>query len=367
MSMSEITIDEAHLRAVVITLLVVGVVATIPTTFVRWQRDRLKELEFAFLLSGLVFFIVYEVILLKVMPIVYQISYMSMGIYDKTPIPTDQDVVDFITLMFVSSLMSWTLLWSIKVSLLVFYRRLMVGLPHHLKWWNAVLGYTIITYLFTMITTFTSCGGPVNFHRDTRSFCARPGDNLTRNLSFYGAFASDVSSDLIIMILPMKLIWNLQMSFQRKIAVGAMFSVGAFVIIAAIVRLVQIDKQTGSLNPNSQWLTLWGTVEATTAMIVGCLPTFRFFRKTSSSSKRGYNYYSSQSGWPTNQSKNANHVPLNDMYTGTSNTSNRPLNVTTVYGGQDGKDPSSSSRESLAPKNGVLVTTQHRVESEQWG
>lgn len=54
------------------------------------------------------------------------------------------------------------------------------------------------------------------------------------------------------------------MSVPRKIAVGAMFSIGAFVIIAAIVRLVQIDQQTGSLNPNSQWLALWGTVEATT-------------------------------------------------------------------------------------------------------
>ena len=69
------------------------------------------------------------------------------------------------------------------------------------------------------------------------------------------------------------------MSFERKLAVGAMFSVGAFVIIAAIVRLVQIDKQTGSLNPNSQWLALWGTVEATTGThyhlgVVSAAPDF---------------------------------------------------------------------------------------------
>ena len=174
-SMSEITIDEPHLRAVVITLFVVGAVAVIPTTFIRWQRNRLKELEFAFVLSGLVFFIAYEVILLAVMPIVYQISYMSMGIYDKAPMPTPQNIIDFITLMFVSSLMSWSLLWSIKISLLVFYRRLMIGLPHQLKWWNVVFAYTIITYLYTMITTFTSCGGPINFHRDPRcKFSFRP-------------------------------------------------------------------------------------------------------------------------------------------------------------------------------------------------
>lgn len=175
-SMVEITIDEAHLRAVVIILLVVGATATIPTVFVRWQRNRLKDLEFAFVLSGVVFFIAYEVILLKVMPLIYQISYFTMGMYDKAPIPTEQNMTDFITLMFVSSLMSWSLLWSIKISLLVFCRQLMVGLPHHLKWWNAVFAYTIITYLYTMITTFTSCGGPINFHRDPRCkfFCFSP-------------------------------------------------------------------------------------------------------------------------------------------------------------------------------------------------
>ncbi|KAL1959379.1 hypothetical protein VTO42DRAFT_2182 [Malbranchea cinnamomea] len=352
---TDIFIDEAHLRAVVITLLVVGAVATIPTAYIRWQRNRLRELECAFLLSGLIFFITYEVVLLKVMPLVYQISYFGLGMYDKAPPPTLDNIRDFVTLMFVSSLMSWSLLWSIKASLLVFYRRLMIGLPHHLRWWNVVLAYTIITYLYTMITTFTSCGGPINFHRDVQLFCARPGDNLTRNLSFYGAFASDVSSDLLIMFLPMRLIWKLQMSIQRKIAVGAMFSVGSFVIVAAIVRLVQIDKKTGSLNPNSQWLTLWGTVEATTAMIVGCLPTFRFFRKTSSSTQQGY---SRSGGWyGSRTAKSANQIPLHDY-----STSSNHRHVTAVYGGPD----TSSSRESLAPKMGVLVTTQHRVESERW-
>lgn len=37
-------------------------------------------------------------------------------------------------------------------------------------------------------------------------------------------------------------------------------------MITAIIRLVQIGSKTGITNPNVQWLSLWGTVEATTGM-----------------------------------------------------------------------------------------------------
>lgn len=66
------------------------------------------------------------------------------------------------------------------------------------------------------------------------------------------------------MILPMRLIWQLQMSLQRKLAVAAMFSIGLLCVVAATVRLVQINSETGSLNPVPQWVALWGTLEATT-------------------------------------------------------------------------------------------------------
>lgn len=66
------------------------------------------------------------------------------------------------------------------------------------------------------------------------------------------------------MILPLRLVWGLQMSIRRKLAVGALFSVGIFCTITAIVRLVQIDLKTQDTQPNALWLTLWGSLEATT-------------------------------------------------------------------------------------------------------
>lgn len=70
------------------------------------------------------------------------------------------------------------------------------------------------------------------------------------------------------MILPLRLIWNLHISRMRKIAAGAMFSVGVLCMITAIIRLVQIGSKTGVTNPNVQWISLWGTLEATTGKLL---------------------------------------------------------------------------------------------------
>jgi hypothetical protein len=163
-------IEEGPLRAVIITFLVIGVGMAFPTAYIRWKNNRLREIEGAFLVVALLFFIAYESLLLEVMPIIYQLFRFSKGEINVWPTIV-QDLSKFTALMFTSSLMSWTLLWSVKLSLLFLYRRLMNGLPHHMVWWKVVFGYTIVTYLYTMVTTFTSCGGPINITREPFCMC----------------------------------------------------------------------------------------------------------------------------------------------------------------------------------------------------
>ncbi len=66
------------------------------------------------------------------------------------------------------------------------------------------------------------------------------------------------------MILPIQLIWKSLLTTRRKLSIGAMFAVGGLCIIAAVIRLVQINSKTGDKNPNNEWIALWGSVEATT-------------------------------------------------------------------------------------------------------
>ena len=92
------------------------------------------------------------------------------------------------------------------------------------------------------------------------------------------------------------------------------------------------------------------------AMIVACAPTFRFLRKTSKSTGGGFysntynTYNNNNSAWGETRRTVHSSIPLETYHSG------RGLHSTAVYGGDV-----SSSVESLAPKNGVLVTTSHQV------
>ncbi|KLJ11062.1 hypothetical protein EMPG_13641 [Blastomyces silverae] len=249
----QIWIHERALFAFIIAMVVLGSVILIPTAYLRWKHKRLKEVEAVLIVAGYLFFLAYQIMLLKIQPIIYRQSLVGLG--RMAPYPTIlEERQTAVTLTIVSVIVFVTCLWCIKISLLFFIRQVIKGLPDELRWWAVIMTYTVVTWLFCFLITLFSCGGPAALGRRQ-----------------------------LLMILPVRLILNLRISRARKLAAAALFSVGVLCMIASIIRLVQIGSKTGVHNPNVQWISLWGSVEATTAIIVGCLPTFRFLRKTSSS------------------------------------------------------------------------------------
>jgi hypothetical protein len=91
------------------------------------------------------------------------------------------------------------------------------------------------------------------------------------------------------MVLPLGLIWNLQMPRAQKVGIGGIFCVGIICIVIAIIRVVQIGVKSGNNStPSSSWLALWGIVETGIAVIIGCLPSFAVLHRNAKNSRRGY-------------------------------------------------------------------------------
>lgn len=169
----DIFIGERALFITIVSLTVLGSVILLPTIYIRWTQRRFKELEVAFVAAGYVFFLAYELMLLQAMPRVYRIDNAAR---EKVTYPEmKNDHKTFVVLLTGSAIIFFTQLWSIKLSLLVFYRRLMTGLPAHLRWWKAVLIFTIVTYIYSFITTLMSCGGPTRISKDLTCTCSACG------------------------------------------------------------------------------------------------------------------------------------------------------------------------------------------------
>ncbi|EFW18033.1 conserved hypothetical protein [Coccidioides posadasii str. Silveira] len=298
---TEIFIAERTLNILVIFLTVLGSVILIPTAYLRWRHGRLKETEVIFIVAGYLFFLAHEILLLQILPMIYRLGYVANGLMDPYP---------------------------------------------------AILEERHSAVLLTIqdAQPFVDPGSHVTrFRREIRlqqiGYCTKPHESLTRNISLFGGFAADLSTDILITILPLRLIWGLHISRQRKIAVCAMFSVAILCMITAIIRLVQINSKTGITNPNVQWVALWGTVEATTAIIVGCLPTFRFLRKTSRATGAYYSQKGSGQSSGQRPTGNTPSIPLK-TYIPRNSLRHSALEV-------------SSSMESLAPTNRTPSAPSH--------
>ena len=110
-------------------------------------------------------------------------------------------------------------------------------------------------------------------------------DSKRSNNSLWVAYAMDVATDImgktyqsttdevwsnwlrpmstddcyLVMLLPLTLVRNLQMTFVKKCSLGLLFALGFFIMIAATVRAVQINEH--SYKPQPTWVALWSIIE----------------------------------------------------------------------------------------------------------
>lgn len=92
---------------------------------------------------------------------IYLIDVIAAG---GTPGPsfTSQEII-FSTIIaqrymqFFFMMLFWTTLWSVKGSLMMFYRRLVVGVDGYMTWWWVVVAFSIITYLISIMTNILDC------------------------------------------------------------------------------------------------------------------------------------------------------------------------------------------------------------------
>ncbi|KAK0515948.1 hypothetical protein JMJ35_001982 [Cladonia borealis] len=156
----------------------------------------------------------------------------------------------------------------VKISVLHFYTKIfntrMLASSAY-----AIGAVTLAFWLSTVMTAFLICR-PFAFNWDklmTNGYCG--------NLSAYYLSTGIVNLliDVIIVALPLPLLWGLQMKTSRKIALTAIFSLGALICIISIVRIDAINRLNYSDITYSVVLdSICTALEPTLGVINACLP-----------------------------------------------------------------------------------------------
>ncbi|KAK1958578.1 hypothetical protein LY78DRAFT_373371 [Colletotrichum sublineola] len=172
-----------------------------------------------------------------------------------------------------------TCLGLTKISVLFFYLRIFPNKSFRYATY-ATMSYIGLSTTILLFMQIFQCI-PFSYNWDGWKGDFGPHSCLNMNVLAFVAAGVSISHDIIILLLPIPLLWHLNMGLRSKLSIFIMFSLGIFILITSCVRLRYITLFTRSLNPTWDFTDplIWSGVEVSVSMIVVCLPTMRILLK----------------------------------------------------------------------------------------
>ncbi|KAG5932124.1 hypothetical protein E4U59_007719 [Claviceps monticola] len=142
-----------------------------------------------------------------------------------------------------------TLIWCLKGCILFFYRRLtLVTKQKRLVYIAAVA--CVCSYIATIGVVLLRC---LPFQRNWQIW-PYPGDECgSPNQIFLTLVITNVSTDLLILYIPLPLLWVVQLPLSRKIIYGFWLTTGIFVVAASLLRCVLSIKKSSDVDVSTIW------------------------------------------------------------------------------------------------------------------
>ncbi|KAL4954289.1 hypothetical protein BDW69DRAFT_142589 [Aspergillus filifer] len=182
--------------------------------------------------------------------------------------------IDFTHYYVVFGLLFYAGLWSVKISVLAFFRKLGSKIRSHWIWWWVVLGFTVALGVVAIgIQVYQGSLRDNNWIESHSSSASRVHQ---QNPKFYTRCVCDLVSDLLILSIPTLIIWPIKMPLRKKLVLLVLlvlFSMTLLIMAVAIIRVAVNSSSDRTLDIT--WLNLWCSVEVATAIMVACVASFR--------------------------------------------------------------------------------------------
>jgi len=194
---------------------------------------------------------------------------------------TLQDLFDLLYYAEIAYIIYGPTIFFIKLSILLQYLRIFVPsrasnmrlfVAIHTIIWTTLLFYTIDTFIQIFL-----CSPRAYFWN--RFIVGGHCLNLTAALKATGLF--NVFSDFAIFLLPMPTIWNLNLTYKKKLGLIGIFGTGLLACAFSIIRVFYTFRLASS-NDTSYYailLGLWGIAEVAMGYLCVCLPVIPQFFK----------------------------------------------------------------------------------------
>ncbi|CAP98066.1 hypothetical protein EN45_097860 [Penicillium chrysogenum] len=192
---------------------------------------------------------------------------------DMWTLPFD-NITHILYVYFWDELLYLSILPLTKISICFFYLRIFPDQRFRIATYVAIslnVGYWIA---FVLISVFQCRPLPGAWHRwyeEENYKCNHI------NAQGWAAAVLNMVLDIIVMVLPLRQLYGLNLSVKRKSYVMCMFSLGIFVTLISILRLNSLIHFASTTNLTWDYVTVgyWSTIECDVGVICACLPAIR--------------------------------------------------------------------------------------------
>ncbi|KAL8944881.1 MAG: hypothetical protein Q9216_000171 [Gyalolechia sp. 2 TL-2023] len=238
-----------------------------------------------------------------------------------------QNVQVFLKLEYAFQIIYAFTLTLVRLSILMFYRRLFPKESMSRIWKTCyyLIVFLVVGFFISGTTSLVFVCTPIHF------FWTMAGDGHCINfqlLLYFGASLT-IICDLAVLLLPMPIVWNLQMKRSKRIGVMGIFLLGGFVCVASIVRMFYVH-QVVPVNPTWTQVdpAIWSTVEPCIGIVSACLPIIGPACRRRSGSTRTKSWRS----WTKRSTQSSSYVTNSgDRHTVPGSLQKKPAATATVY------------------------------------
>jgi len=157
-----------------------------------------------------------------------------------------------------------------KASILLLYLRLFVQRKFRLICW-LMIGFVVAFGIATTLGSIFQCQ-PIQraWNKHLTGHC------LDTTAFWYANAAFSILGDLLILIIPMPLVYRLNLPLNQRLSLLVVFGLGSFVIVTSVMRMTTLNTTSKSPDPTYEvGATMWTIIEINLAIICACLPMCR--------------------------------------------------------------------------------------------
>ncbi|GLB03266.1 hypothetical protein AtubIFM57258_007843 [Aspergillus tubingensis] len=195
------------------------------------------------------------------------------------------DLSDFAKLINASQVLYGPLIFLTKLSIFLLYLRVFAPSPKCNQWWfiQILMGLNFFFYLADTIVKIFECTPRARIWDKTV-----PGRCIDAAIPVLVTSIVNVVSDIMMLLMPIRCVWRLQITLRKKVGITAIFAAGLFGCLASVMRLRWSVKNRNTTDNTYDAFPelLWTTAEITSGIIASSLPALpSFYRHTSQKAK----------------------------------------------------------------------------------